>query len=815
MSGGERGDPSESSANAGATAALLRALQELAAAAASADEPSALARIAADHARRFLAADGAEVFVWDPEAEVLRQLAQIYANTPPGTLRAGEGAAGLAFERGEPVVANDFQTWEHASPKLREAGAVAAIAVPLVVRGHRMGAMGAWTRSHRFTIEHARMLALVAAQVAPLIEAAQLVTETEAKERTFRALHEIAVAASGVLDPGALARLTVDWARDLLRVDSAGLSWWDPETKGLTVLADNHPDAPRGAMKRRPGEGGMAVAFERKEPVVITDYLKWEHKVAWAAELSHRSVMAVPLMVQDRAVGAIGVRSLSGRKFPAEEVQLLSLLASQVAPALEAARLHTESDRRRAEAEALAEVLRSQQAALEHQALHDALTDLPNRIYLYARLQQAVAAARRLGNGCALLIMDLDRFKEINDTFGHHSGDMLLQQVGKRLAAALRESDTVARLGGDEFAVVLPGIAERGAAGVVARKLLKALEDPFAMEDAVFTIGGSIGIALYPDDGADADTLMRGADVAMYAAKRAASGFAYYAHDSPEHGPARPAFTGGQLRQAIEQGQLVLHYQPEVFLKTGQVAGVEALVRWRHPDQGLLRPDWFIPLAEQTGLIKPLDRWVLTEALSQAGAWRRNGLHIDMGVNLAAQDLLDPQLPDLIARLLQAHGVDAACLKIELTESSLMADRRRAVDVLVRLKAMGIRLAIDDFGSGYSSLAYLKRLPVDEVKIDKSFVFDMSSEQTGALIVRSTIELAHNLGLRVVAEGVKDKVTFDMLAAQRCDLVQGGFLCRPLTPERLVRWLNTTAHGSSCGGPLFGSLGTGSSAAGS
>jgi len=799
MSGGEQGQPAEGSADGRAPAALLHALHELASAAASAGEPVTVAQIAADHARRLLAADGSEVFLWDPEAEVLQQLARLYSSVSPFTPRAGEGAAGVAFERGAPVVVNDYQTWEHAALHLREAGAVAAVAVPLIVRGHCMGAVGAWTRSHGFTIEHARMLALVAAQVAPLIEAAQLASETEAKERTFRALHEIAVAASGVLDPGALARLTVDRACDLLRVDSAGLAWWDPEKKVLMVLADNHPDAPLGATERRPGEGGMAVAFERKEPVVINDYLNWEHKVDWAAELRHRSVLAVPLMVQDRAVGAIGVRSVSGRKFRAGEVQLLSLLASQVAPALEAARLHTESERRRAEAEALAEVLRSQQAALEHQALHDALTDLPNRVYLYARLQQEVAAARRLGTRCALLIMDLDRFKEINDTFGHHSGDILLQQVGRRLAAALRESDTVARLGGDEFAAVLADVGERSAAGIVARKLLRALDDPFAVEDSVFTIGGSLGIALYPDDGTDADILMRRADAAMYAAKRAARGVAYYAHHGPRRGP-RQAFAG-DLRQAIEGDQLVLHYQPELFLKTGQVACVEALVRWRRPDHGLVHPERFVPLAEQTGLIKPLDRWVLTDALTQAGAWRRNGLHLDVGVNLSVRNLLDPQLPELIAALLRAHGVAATCLKLELTESSLMGDRRRAVDVLTRLKAMGIRLAIDDFGSGYSSLAYLKRLPVDEVKIDKSFVMDMSSEQTGALIVRATIELAHNLGLQVAAEGVLDKVTFDMLAVQNCDFVQGRFLCRPLPTDRLLRWLSGQAQGSVCGLP--------------
>ncbi|MBI4492864.1 MAG: EAL domain-containing protein [Chloroflexi bacterium] len=425
--------------------------------------------------------------------------------------------------------------------------------------------------------------------------------------------------------------------------------------------------------------------------------------------------------------------------------------------------------------------------ALEHHALHDVLTELPNRTLLHDRLRQAILAARRDNTSLALLAMDLDRFHEINDALGHRAGDVVLQQVGQRLRATLRASDTVARLDGDEFAALLPGTSAEGAT-LAAGKLLRALEQPCVVERHRLDIGASVGIALYPEHGEAAETLLRQAEVALYVAKRAASSYAVYAPEQDQYSPSRLGLVG-ELRQAIEQGQLRLHYQPKVGLKSGRVVGVEALVRWQHPERGLVPPDQFIPLAEQTGLIKPLTEWVLGTALRQCQAWHRAGLELAMAVNLSMRNLHDPQLPDAIAELLAASGVPPAWLELELTESVVMADPVRAMESLRRLCAMGVRIAIDDFGTGYSSLGYLKRLPVGQLKVDRSFVRDMAVDQNSLAIVRATIELGHTLDLEVVAEGVEDRSTWDLLIALGCDLAQGYYLSRPLPAAELECWL--------------------------
>ncbi|HLZ25967.1 MAG TPA: EAL domain-containing protein [Chloroflexota bacterium] len=430
---------------------------------------------------------------------------------------------------------------------------------------------------------------------------------------------------------------------------------------------------------------------------------------------------------------------------------------------------------------------RQAEAALAHQATHDALTGLPNRVLLLDRLRQAVAAARRDGANLSLLLMDLDRFKEVNDTLGHHAGDLLLQQVGTRLHNALRQVDTIARLGGDEFAVILHGTGAEGV-GTIVEALLHRLQAPFVVEGQSVAIGASIGVALWPEHGEEADVLMRRADVAMYVAKRGSTGFAIYAADQDRNSPDRLSMIG-ELRRAIEEGELVLHYQPKVELKTGQLAGVEALVRWAHPMRGLIGPDQFVPIAEQAGLIEPLSRWVLRAALAQAAAWQRIGLDVPVAVNLSMRNLHDEHLPEKIAEQLRAARIPSNLLVLEITESTLMVDLPRTMSILERLRAMGIRIAIDDFGTGHSSLAYLKRLPVDEVKIDRSFVKEIATDATDRIIVRSTVDLAHSLGLRVVAEGVEDALTMTLLAELGCDLVQGFHLGRPLRGHDLTHWL--------------------------
>ncbi len=423
---------------------------------------------------------------------------------------------------------------------------------------------------------------------------------------------------------------------------------------------------------------------------------------------------------------------------------------------------------------------------LRHQALHDSLTGLPNRTLLNDRIAQAIAHGRRDGTSVTLLLLDLDRFKEINDTFGHHHGDLVLQGAAERVRAAVRATDTVARLGGDEFAVVLAGDATAGME--VARKIARCLEAPMAVAGQALHPAVSIGIAQFPEHGLDAATLLRCADVAMYAAKHEGQDVMAYAPERDPHSAERLALIAA-LRQAVARGALALHYQPQVDLDTGRVRGVEALVRWPHPDLGLLAPDRFIGLAEQTGQMGALTRWVLEEAIRQAHIWQERGLAVPIAVNLSASSLLDAQLRAAVTELLAGYGVPPALLRLEVTESTLMVDADRALEVLVSLSELGIGLAIDDYGTGYSSLAYLKRLPVDEIKIDRSFVQQMADDTPDAVIVTSTIGLAHSLERTVVAEGVESERVLQLLREVGCDVAQGYHLSRPLPAEECERWI--------------------------
>jgi len=436
--------------------------------------------------------------------------------------------------------------------------------------------------------------------------------------------------------------------------------------------------------------------------------------------------------------------------------------------------------------------------ALRHQALHDALTGLPNRLLLHDRLAQALRAARRAERPLALLLLDLDRFKDVNDTFGHDVGDGLLRQVWPRLQRLLRSSDTVARLGGDEFAVLLPDDGAEAAIGV-AGKLRAALDAPFVVEEHTLAVDVSIGVALAPAHGDDGPTLLRHADVAMYTAKRDQVGIVVYDPARDAYSPERLAL-GADLRRAIDAGQLRLYYQPKVDLARGRLRSVEALVRWPHPTQGLIPPDRFIPLAEQTGLITRLTRRVLGAALAQRRAWARAGVPLVMDVNLSMADLHDADLPAVIATLLRTYGVPHGALRVEITESMVMVDTGRALETLARLAELGVRAAIDDFGTGYSSLASLKRLPVDELKIDRGFVRDLAHDATDAAIVAAAIGLGHGLGLRVVAEGVEDRDAWDRLAALGCDTVQGYYVSPPLPAAAFLRWLRAGPYAAASAG---------------
>jgi diguanylate cyclase (GGDEF)-like protein len=431
--------------------------------------------------------------------------------------------------------------------------------------------------------------------------------------------------------------------------------------------------------------------------------------------------------------------------------------------------------------------IQRQMEEIEYRAMYDELTGLPNRTLFGDRIHQAILSAKRESQPATVLLLDVDRFREINDTLGHEAGDQLLVEVGHRLRGLLRESDTFARLGGDEFGILLPtgSVAD---ASLLAERVHESLEEPFSVRGLPLEVGASIGITSYPEHGEDVDTLLQRADVAMYLAKDAHAGTAAYDVALDTNDAARLALAG-ELRRAIENDELVVHYQPKAALESARIVGVEALVRWEHPERGLVPPNEFVPIAERTGLIKPLTRSVLTKALTQCAAWNAAGHDLHVAVNLTIPDLLDLELPDRIAELLAETGVGPDRLELEITESTLLADPFRVRSVLARLNEMGLRLAIDDFGTGYSSLAYLKRLPVQTLKIDRSFVSGMCEDPSDATIVRSTIDLGRSLGLEVVAEGVESLEVWSSLRALGCSLAQGYLIGRPVPADEIPRLL--------------------------
>ncbi len=429
------------------------------------------------------------------------------------------------------------------------------------------------------------------------------------------------------------------------------------------------------------------------------------------------------------------------------------------------------------------------QAELEHRALHDALTGLPNRTLLFERIEHDIQLARRYDQRLCLLMIDLDRFKEVNDTLGHQVGDSLLVEVGSRLRACLREVDTVARLGGDEFAILLPGTTADEALQAV-NKLLDTFKRPVNLKGVEFYVAGSIGVATYPEHGEDAQDLLQHADVAMYIAKRNQSGYALYDPAKDEHSLSRLAMVT-DLRLAVAQGQLQLHYQPILSLSTGDVVSVEALLRWHHPQHGQVSPELVIELAEKIGLIGPLTDAVIDLALAQTARWHSQGLPLHLSINLSMHNLHDSQLAERVGAALQAHGVPGHRLTLEMTESAMMSNPRLVMHVLNGLDALGILIAVDDFGTGFSSLSYLKSLPVDIIKIDKSFVFGLDEDKSDQAIVQATLSLGHSLGLEVVAEGVESREVWDLLHAMGCDHAQGYYMSTPLAPGELEAWLKT------------------------
>lgn len=428
--------------------------------------------------------------------------------------------------------------------------------------------------------------------------------------------------------------------------------------------------------------------------------------------------------------------------------------------------------------------------AVKFVATHDALTGLPNRVMFNQRLGHAIAQARRYGRRLAVLFIDLDRFKIINDTLGHESGDMLLREVAARLTANLRATDTVGRLGGDEFVVLVEEIVDPLYLAGVSQKLITALSAGFPLSGREYHVTASIGVSTYPDDGEDLQALLKNADIAMYRAKeQGRNSFQFYSAQMNVHSVERLALESG-LRRALERHELILYYQPQIDIRRGYITGMEALARWQHPELGLLAPDRFIHIAEETGLIVPIGEWVLQTACEAQRVWQSLGFRdITVAVNLSPRQFVYGDLLKDVMRALEQTGCDAHCLELEITESMVMHNPERAVELINRLKEMGVSVAIDDFGTGYSSLAHLKRFPIDSLKIDRSFILDIPGDKGDAAITQAVIAMAHSLGLKVIAEGVETREQFNFLRKYRCDEMQGYYFSAPLPAEDAVALL--------------------------
>src|SRR5262245_20146061 len=432
---------------------------------------------------------------------------------------------------------------------------------------------------------------------------------------------------------------------------------------------------------------------------------------------------------------------------------------------------------------------RQAEEVIKFAATHDPLTGLPNRVLLAERVNRAVVQAKSLGRNTAVLFVDLDRFKNINDALGHEAGDRLLQNVGDRLIRCVRRSDTVARQGGDEFVVLIESFQNPRELTRVAEKILAEVSGPMTVYGRDFQITASVGISTFPADGEDLRALLKNADTAMYRAKQQGNAYQFYAEQMSAHSVERLELETA-LRQALERDELRLHYQPKVEARTGRVTGIECLLRWQHPTLGLLQPDQLVPLAEETGLIVPIGKWALRTACRQAQAWAEEGLpQLRLAVNLSARQFMSPTLLEDVVTTIAETGINARQIELEVTESVMMREPEEAAKLLRSLKMIGVRLTIDDFGTGYSSLAYLKRLPIDCVKIDASFVRGLPVDASDVAITETVIAMSRGLGLRVVAEGVENRDQMRFLEARGCDEMQGFYFARPLTADKLAAYL--------------------------
>ena len=615
-------------------------------------------------------------------------------------------------------------------------------------------------------------------------------------------LKETADAVSSQLDLDRLFQLVAERARELIQAETVLIPVVDSDCEHYTYRAGcgrNAAEILNETLSLEFGICGWVWRNNRPWWYGVLDDMGQEERSRWRHEAS--TVIMVPMKGKQHFLGGIaGMGKIGGERFTQRDMDLLSLFASQVAIAIENAhafdkleKAHNRAAEYQRELQSLNRELLSTNRDLETAALYDHLTGLPNRCLIQERMEQQLQISQRDRHPFSIVMIDLDRFKEVNDTLGHHVGDELLTQIGRRFTQMLRQSDTIGRLGGDEFAVILPG-TDAGSARRVTRQLSAALDEPFSLKDATLTVDASMGIAAYPQHGNDVAELLRRADVAMYIAKRNREDCFIYDAKQDVHTLHRLSLMA-DLHQALNRDQVQLHYQPKLDLAGGTVVGVEALMRWNHPEHGAVAPDVFIPTLEQTGLIKRYTLWALETACAQRAAWDAAGYNLSMSVNLSMYNLRDTQLVEHIRGLQKKWGPPAGRLILEVTESAVMGDILHVSGIMDDLASIGVEFSIDDFGTGYSSLSHLKRLPVNELKIDRSFVMEMDQDPDDEIIIRSTIDLAHNMGLRVVAEGVESARTLEKLRKLGCDQAQGFHIARPASASAIARDLSIRPPG--------------------
>ncbi len=587
-------------------------------------------------------------------------------------------------------------------------------------------------------------------------------------------LYEFTRLVSGSQRPELVLRAMLHDARRLLRSDLAAIVL-QPDDTGDSSTQWFHSTGDRvlgemsiAELARYTGVGySVVIPRDAKDP---------KHREL-LRRLGAKDCVVAPIFEGHHAIGMMIAcdRETEVSTFTSEDGRVLTTIANHAGIALENGRL--------------IERLHEQAAQREHESLHDPLTGLPNRPRFLRDVARAIEEAQSSGETFAVALLDLDDFKQVNDTLGHHNGDLLLTQVASRLLAAVSDRVVVARLGGDEFALLTPLGASTESARRLGATIEQAFRETFLAENITLEVAVSVGFALYPEHGDDPSTLMQRADVAMYEAKASrSSGIAIYNAERDRNTPRRLAFAT-DLRSALDSGALTLNYQPKAALRTGAIVGVEALARLVHPEYGPVPPDEFIALAERTGLIESLTQHVIVQGFDQLEQWTGEGLEVGMSLNLSVHNLMDPKLPAMISRLLSRRSIRSSSVTFEVTETVMMVEPASVSRILHELSDLGTKISIDDFGTGHSSLSYLRQLPVDELKIDKSIVFPLITDSNAAVIVRSIIDLANSLGISVVAEGVEDLATWDALLEMGCDVAQGYFLSRPARPAVFEQWL--------------------------